>query len=226
MEPGSLASDAIGLLAALAQGTLQGVGAQAGEELYDLVAAQMRTAGERPALEAFEEDPTNTAIQRRFRAALAHELAADPQFRATVSRIAEKAVDGNASVSFGNTVNSPTNILSGEAQQGDRYNYGHQGNKINFGGILIAVVAVVALFFAGRAIYVSVGGDSSGGTGLSESSTCTEYLSKDDATRKETMRRLYLEAGKADRAGDAFILQNADYECGQRPKSTLAQIVG
>jgi hypothetical protein len=38
------------------------------------------------------------------------------------------------------------------------------------------------------------------------------------------MKRLYVAAGKAERAGDPFILQNATYACGRVPNTTLGKI--
>jgi hypothetical protein len=61
---------------------------------------------------------------------------------------------------------------------------------------------------------------------LTGSSTCRDFLaSSDTAAKAAIMKQLYLSRNKPELAADPFIIQNAEYFCGNRPDAKLADIV-
>ncbi|HEX7303363.1 hypothetical protein [Lentzea sp.] len=101
--------------------------------------------------------------------------------------------------------------------------------KTNYGGILVAVVAVAALYFAGKSVINGLGSDDPADPGggsavLTGSHTCRDFLAADQSTQLATLKRIYLDAGDAEQAGDPFILQNGQYTCGQAPNMKLSNL--
>jgi hypothetical protein len=102
-----------------------------------------------------------------------------------------------------------------------------RSRTVKTGGLLVAAVAVavvVAVLLLGRAVFVNVERALDPAASMDEATTCAEFLAADSATQASVMKQLYLKYGRADRAADPFIVQNAQYACGSRPNMTLGQL--
>jgi hypothetical protein len=217
-----LAKQATVLLARLMTGSLSGPPEEAADRLFDLVSGRLVRKGESDVVRDFQRDPGSPGNRTALTKRLGRELM-DDTFRWEVT----------------NCLDESTSETSGDfAQVAGRDSYGAgrdlrvdqsrraSTTKNHFGGVLIAVVAVVALIavgFGAKAVLNSLG-NSLGSTSLTGDSTCAEFLRADSATQVAAMKELYLSAGRADRAGDPFILQNATYSCGQSPNMKLSTL--
>ncbi|MCX2950924.1 hypothetical protein [Lentzea sp. NEAU-D7] len=138
------------------------------------------------------------------------------------------AVQGNT-ISAGGSITATGGVIAGGDVSGSN-NTDNSKKKTSFGGILVTVVAVAGLLLAGRAVInnLTTGdpGDPAGGSipALTGSHTCRDFLAADQPTQLATLKRVYLEAGDAERAGDPFILQNGQYTCGQAPNMKLEKL--
>ncbi|MET9227275.1 hypothetical protein [Lentzea sp. NPDC003310] len=152
-------------------------------------------------------------------------LEEDQNFRRSVT--AQLPAFHGTTISAGGSISVTDGIIAGGDVR-DSHNT-HNNKKTNYGGILVAGVAVVALFLAGRAVVnviAEIPADPGGGGAavLTGSHTCRDFLAADQSTQLATLKRIYLDAGDAERAGDPFILQNGQYTCGQAPNMKLANL--
>jgi hypothetical protein len=156
---------------------------------------------------------------------------ADAAFRDSVT--SQLRSTGNT-VSAGGSITATHGVVAGgNVSDSNNTDIRNVGNKKNhFGGILVAVVAVVALFLVGKQVISTItengngpsGNSRSGGPALTGSSTCRDFLAADPATQTDVLKRVYLAAGREDLAGDPFILQNGQYRCGQAPGIKLERL--
>jgi hypothetical protein len=123
-------------------------------------------------------------------------------------------VNGNGNRVVGRDDNSSSTANSN--------NVTNSGNT-NYGGILIAVVAAIAIIWGGTKVYQSVVSDASP-SGLTSGATCGEWLQADPAVQRQSALAAALEAGNKQAASDAFIVQNTQYNCGYSPDMTLSQL--
>jgi len=122
--------------------------------------------------------------------------------------------------------NQTVNADRGSYASGRDMRVDQRRKKTNYGGLVagaVAVVVVIAVLLIGRAVYVNLI-ESNLVSGMNEKTTCREFLAADPQTQGSVMRRLYLKANHPDRAGDPFIAQNAEYDCGSSPDMTLGQL--
>jgi hypothetical protein len=220
MDAFALAGIAVDQLGDLLAGVVQGVGEQAGNQLYATVSRQMRGA-DRGTLTAFEDDPSSTTARADLAAVLALQIANNEQFRVSVADLVNHAVLApERSVH----IEAPrVNASHNSTAVGGNFD----GSSRNYGGLVVGAVAVIVVlivvFFVGKAIVVTIAEGVGGG--LSTSSTCEDYLaSADSADKARVMKDLYLEQGKPELAADPFIIQNTEYSCGQRPQMTLEKL--
>ncbi|WP_394613526.1 hypothetical protein JNUCC0626_26790 [Lentzea sp. JNUCC 0626] len=145
----------------------------------------------------------------------------DPAFRRSVT--AQLATTGTTISAGGSITASGNGVIAGRDVDQSRHT---QHKKTNYGGILVAGVAVVALFLVGKTVINNLGTDepSTPGTSsvLTGNHTCRDFLAADQPTQLATLKRIYLDAGDAERAGDPFIMQNGQYTCGQAPNMKLS----
>ena len=220
MDALALAGITVDQLANFLSGVTHGAGEQAGSQLYAAVARHMRGA-DRDAFTAFEDDPSSGTARSNLASTLALRFANDDSFRKAVADLIGRSVSvAGGSVLFEAPRVSASNrsmAVGGNLDQSQR----------NYGGLVVGAVAVIVVlivvFFVGKAIVVTIA-DQVGG-GLAGSSTCEEYLASSDAAEKaRVMKDLYLDQGKPELAADPFIVQNTEYFCGQRPKTTLEKL--
>lgn len=224
MDLDAVAEGAANLLVALAQGTLQGAGEQAGQRVYEAVAGRFRRSNNSQLLIALDENPGDLGTQAKIRQQIAVHLAADDGFRDLIAaELQQSQPTMTTAVNMANSRRSRATVAGAHSrieQNDNRRSYG----GIVVAGVAIAAIAAIALVtFIGRAVYVNLVDDSS--AALTGASTCQEYLTAEDNVRRSTLRKLYVDAGKMEQASDAFLLQNGDFDCGRRPDWTLNQIV-
>jgi hypothetical protein len=142
----------------------------------------------------------------------------------------------SAQASFGGMVsqgslNSPQVSGNGNRVVGRDDNSSHTANSHNvsnsgnthYGGILVAVVAVIAIIWGGTKVYQSVVADDPS-SGLSADATCREWLQADPAVQRQSALTAATQAGNKEAASDGFIVQNTQYNCGYNPDMTLRQL--
>ncbi|MEO6082938.1 MAG: hypothetical protein ABIQ18_07510 [Umezawaea sp.] len=226
MDTTVLADQAVGLIFKLLSGVLQGPAGQAGDQLFDLVAGRLARAGKDEALHDFRSAPARPESHTALVDALRAELDASQSFRASVAHSVDTAL--HVSTTDSRTASTVSADRGSSAAGRDlSIDQSTTSTKNSFGGISVVAVAisalaVIALLYGGYQVVAGVVADSSMGA----DTTCSEFLLADSQAQVEVMKRLYVAAGKPDRAGDPFILQNATYTCGEAPNTTLGRIAG
>jgi hypothetical protein len=224
MDTTALADQAVDLIFKLLGGALQGPAEQAGDELFDLVAGRLSRSGRDSALRDFRAAPSHPRSHAALVEALTAELEASQSFRTSVAHSVDTAL--HVSTSDSRTASRVSADRGSNAAGRDlSIDQSSTSTKNNFGGIPVAAVAlaalaVIALLYGGYRVVTGVVEDSS----MNADTTCSEFLVADSRAQVEVMKRLYVAAGKPDRAGDPFILQNATYTCGEAPNTTLGRI--
>jgi hypothetical protein len=107
-----------------------------------------------------------------------------------------------------------------------RQDHSRSSKNTNYGGIVagtVAVIIVIAVLLIGRTVYVNLLGSGSVSR-MNESTTCKEFLAADSENQGSVMKGLFLKYNNTQAAGDPFIVQNAQFECGQNPDMTLGQL--
>ncbi|MEC3982132.1 hypothetical protein [Amycolatopsis sp. H20-H5] len=216
-----LAGRTAALLAGLLSNSLSGDADTAANRLFNLVSGRLVRKGESWVLQNLQTDPGSRHARNALAQRLGPELT-DDSFRREVSACLDQ---------------SATTTSGSFAQHAGRDNFGAgrdlrvdqsertSNTKNHFGGIVTAVVAVVAIIALGFGAKAVVGKLSDSlGPSLDSGSTCAQFLQADSAAQVAVMKKLYLAAGHADRAGDPFILQNATYSCGQSPNLKLGTL--
>lgn len=219
MDVNPLAFRIIQVIVQSLTGVLSGPAAPAANELRDLVFDTFRDTPGGLAFQRLAEAPTSRSRQKDAQSTLFGKLAADPDFR----RHATDVLDWTAFHDESRT--STTVTASGRATAAGR-DLNSTTNKTNYGGLVVglfAVVVIIVLAVAWPKIQ-SVLQDVTSGTGMNANTTCREFLAADTGSQAEIMKKVYLDANKPNLAGDPFIVQNADYFCGQEPDVTLGQL--
>ncbi|MET9227280.1 hypothetical protein [Lentzea sp. NPDC003310] len=88
-----------------------------------------------------------------------------------------------SSVSAGGSINASNGVIAGGNVSGS--NNTDNRKKTNYGGILVAAVAIVALFLVGRAVVVNLSGDdgAAGGTDVTQTAVGTWTASDGTGTK-------------------------------------------
>lgn len=151
----------------------------------------------------------------------------DQAFRRSVT--AQLPASQGNSISAGGSITATGGVIAG-GDVSDSNNTDNSRKKTSFGGILVTVVAVAGLLLAGRTVINNLTsnepGDPVGGStpALTGAHTCRDFLAADQPTQLATLKRVYLDAGDAESAGDPFILQNGQYTCGRAPNMKLEKL--
>jgi hypothetical protein len=190
-------------------------------KLLDVVAGQMARQKSGQVLDKFLSNPADDAGRTSLLTELVRQFHSDADFRRDVSSLVQ-SLTGGAPLTATVVTATHDSVAIGHAQ-GDVNVW---NRRVTIGGFSIPLGAVII----GAAIVLAFGGffiANAGGSGsLSGSSTCREWLAADSATQAAVLKKLYLDAGKTERAADPFIVQNGQYFCGPRPDVTLGKLVG
>lgn len=151
-------------------------------------------------------------------------MEADDGFRRSVT--AQLPAGRGNTISAGGPITATGGIIAGGDVSGSHNTDNRK--KISFGGLLVAVVALGALLLVGKSVVGNLVTDVVDGAvdqaTLTGSDTCRDFLAADPSTQIAVLKRVYLDAGKTERVGDPFILQNGQYECGQAPNMKLEDL--
>ncbi|MCG8916276.1 hypothetical protein L6E12_10790 [Actinokineospora sp. PR83] len=192
---------------------------QKASALHSLMVKNLSGSGRSEVLRAFHTDLASVVKRRHLVDAVADNLRADLGFRAAVSVYLPPG-NSNTIKAGGSISASGQGIVAGGDVRSTNNSHNVDTSKRNYGGIPVAAVAVVALCLVGTGVVISV----ASGPGLDADSTCSEFLAADSDTQVAVLKKVYLAAGKPDRAGDPFILQNGVYTCGLAPNTTLGRL--
>ncbi|MDI5974994.1 hypothetical protein [Amycolatopsis magusensis] len=184
--------------------------AERARSLQSLIIEGLNDPAHSTALLKFLSDPVSRSNRDEVVEAVTQKLRSDTAFRSSISDALQPPA--HSGISVGGSINAEKSDFAGRDLD--------KSKKTHFGGILVAVVAVVALFLVGREVVVSMASSDEGGS-LTGKSTCREFLAASSAEQVAVLKRVYLDAGKTERAGDPFILQNGVYLCGGAPSLTL-----
>jgi hypothetical protein len=217
MTVDQIAENAVDLLAQLLAGVLTGTAKQAADELFDLASSRMARKREPGLITALQDSPGDLQTKSKLRQKIAQEMSGDGDFRQQVVILLDRSAQ-STTASIRQTAGRD-NFGAGRDLSVDQ---SKRNTKINFGGVVVTIVAVAALIFGGKFVIEKI--QESTGSTLTGDSTCTEFLKADSATQVAVMKELYLNAKQPERAGDPFILQNATYSCGQAPNMKLSRL--
>ncbi|HEY0640571.1 MAG TPA: hypothetical protein VGD67_23320 [Pseudonocardiaceae bacterium] len=214
--PDATATRAVEVLHRMLAGTLPPTDTEAAIRVQGLLAAALSETGRAAAFARYLGEPGSEAARHALITEVALRMRTDPTFRAAIAGslpgTPATGITAGRDISAGGR-----GIVAGRDVTGS--NNVDRSRRTHFGGILVAAVAVVALFLVGRAVVVTLAGEEE--AGLTGSSTCREFLAAGPQVQLEALKKVYLDAGRADLAGDVFILQNGQYMCGQAPSRTL-----
>lgn len=153
VEAEATAARAVDLVRRLVGGELGSAEADRARTVQALVARALTTSGDDVLFMRYLGDPNSAEHRRSLVDGVAERLRADEGFNEAVA--AQLRVRAGNSISAGGSITtSGRGIVAG----GD-VSHSNNKKKVNYGGVLVAVVAVVALFLVGRAVVVNLGGD-------------------------------------------------------------------
>ncbi|WP_405726703.1 hypothetical protein OG607_23310 [Streptomyces sp. NBC_01537] len=97
--------------------------------------------------------------------------------------------------------------------------------KVSFGGVVVALIAIVALIWGGAKVVNQITSDDGNAPGnLTATSTCRQWLLADPTTQRQSAIDIALQAGNTEAARDVFIMENTQYTCGNSPDATLGNV--
>lgn len=225
MDTNALTLRVINVLVSFFAGSLKGAAAVAASELYELVFRNFESTGNSDVLERLEKLPRQFPRQAEASKVLSGKLDADEGFRTSVSsmvqNISDSLNDQSSNVAYVSA--NRGSMAAGRDLSIDR---SKRTNKTNYGGIVIGVfaVAVILILVAAWPKIQSVLQTVTTGSGMSASTTCRDFLAADTNSQAQIMKKVYLDANKPSLASDPFIVQNAEYFCGQEPDVTLGHL--
>lgn len=196
-----------------------------GENIYRILREHYKASGDKAAFEALESSPSSEAANERFSRTLAHELDSSHDLRLAIITARNTSTNSvnltDTQASGGSTIAGrdaiTTNTTKSNNTSRSHNTTTNHSQKSNYGGIAVAIVAVVvivAILFIGRAILGGVKGAIAENS-LSGTSTCAQYIASTNQNEKaKVMKDLYLKYNKPQQAADPFIIQNTDYICG------------
>jgi hypothetical protein len=175
-----------------------------------------------------DREATSASVQARWSALLRDHAQSDPDALATFKDIASLLEQAGSNT----VVNQESNSGPNQSQQvGGRGNtvagrdVSHSNNKsFKTGGILVAVVAVVALIWGGSKIY-NAAARSVSGSSITTDSKCQDWLKADENTQRQSALAAAEADGNQAEMSDGFIVQNVQYNCGYNPNATLREIL-
>lgn len=238
MQSSDTVAQAVTLLAPLAAGGAAVAQGVAVKVLGDVVSQRLRRDGQASAWEEFRAHPQNGYALRHYLQQIASQ---DAEFRRELEAAVAAALSERSSGGGPRTINLTG---SGQAQIGDRgdtitgsrvasrgssYHEGHVYNttrnrvthKKNHFGVLavIAVIAVIAVVLLIKGLAAAAGG-----SGLSASSTCTQFLNADEQTQQQALVNIALSKGIGG-FGSPLALPEIQYECSSLPTMTLGALI-
>ena len=239
MDSFSLAQATVDLIANVLTRVVGGASERAGNELYSIVARHLKSRGRLQTLDAFEADVSSPRLREALAKLLTQEMNNDTDLQHSLSAIVNSTVftdssdrtnvvasGGSGAARYDKSVHTRVRADGSSIAAGRDINQSRTKNT-NFGGLMVAAVAIATVLIVvllGRVAYVAVS-NLAGGSGLDEDSTCAEFLSSSDVQAKTgVMKELYLAREKPQIAADPFIIQNTDYQCGNRPEITLGEL--
>jgi hypothetical protein len=171
-----------------------------------------------------DRDAVSAAARARWSGVLRNLAQSDPDAPATFKELAAilEQTGGQSVVDQRSNRGSNQNInVSGRGNNVA----GRDNNKtIKTGGVLIAIVAVVAIIWGGSKIY-DVASNAVSGPSITPNSTCSQWLRADENTQRQSALAAAEEDGNQAEMSDGFIVQNVQYDCGYNPNSTLLEIL-
>lgn len=225
MDTDALASRAINILVSFFTGNLKGAAAVAASNLYELIFRNFEASGNSDVLERLEKLPRQFPRQDEATKALTRKLDSNETFRGSVSsmiqNISDSLNDQSSNVAYVSA--NRGSMAAGRDLSIDR---SKRTNKTNYGGIVVGIVAIVVIFILVAAwpkIQSALQGITTG-SGMSANTTCRDFLAADSNSQAQIMKKVYLDANKPSLASDPFIVQNAEYFCGQAPNMTLGHL--
>jgi len=225
MDTSTLASQAINVLVRLFAGNLKGPAATAATGLYDLIFRNFTSTGDTGILEQLKNSPRQLPRQDAVSGVLSSKLDSNERFRNSVSSMVENFNDSlnDQSQNAAHVTADRGSIAAGRDLSVDQ---SKRTDKTNYGGIVVALFAVVVVLILVAAwpkIQSALQNVTTGG-GMSANTTCRDFLAADSNSQAQIMKKVYLDANKPSLASDPFIVQNAEYFCGQAPNMTLGHL--
>jgi len=200
-----------------------------------------RLFGENDALRRRETIEQLTATRDAIRSGQVEPAAAAGSWQGRLESLLEArpgVVDGLSElIDLANQTESPSRIVSQTVATGSRSKVNQAGRDINsststvstkrtnFGGLVavlavLAAVAIMAIWGATKAVHWI----SENAAGITEATSCRDYLKAPTEVRENAVKTIGLEKGVSD-AGHPFARLNVDYVCGQVPDRTLGEVI-
>jgi hypothetical protein len=239
MQSSEAVAQAMALLAPLAAGGANVAQGIAVKVLGDMVAQRLQRDGHAGAWQEFRSNPQNDSLLRHL---LQQTLSQDAEFRGEFEAAVAAARREKPRAPGQSTI---TITGSGDAQIGDRgdtvnggrvatrgssYHEGHVYNttrnrvthKKNHAGVFVGLglVAILVLVLIIKGLSAAQGG----GSGLTASSTCQQFLNDDEQTQQQALVDVAMSKGIGG-FGSPLALPEIQYECSSTPTMTLGAIV-
>lgn len=223
MNSTASASRAVDLVHRMLTDTLDPGDRQVAGSVQALIVSNLSSSSHSTSLVQYLGNPQSTALRQELVKAVAEKVQSDEPFRTSLEKLLtpsrhttmtagrDMRASGRGIISAGDVSHSNNSTVDNSTSSNTK--------KTHFGGILVAAVAVVALFLIGRAVIVNLASDE--GRKLDGSSTCRDFLAASPDQQIDGLKRVYLANNRPDLAGDPFILQNGQYSCGNSPSITL-----